>query len=449
MNHKDGDVVISFTRDLREIKARMAEIEKTQRDLREARDKAEENSRAKMVFLANMSHEIRTPMNAIIGMTRIAKESDEPVRIRRCLEKIESASHHLLGIINDILDMSKIDSGKFTLSYSDFTVESILAQVSSVINFKIDEKRLRFAIKVDDDVPEAILCDKQRLAQVITNLLSNAVKFTPAGGGVCLRVHKGAARDDDCVLRFEVMDTGIGIEPDRQNLLFEPFEQADGSISRRFGGTGLGLSISKDIVEMMGGRIWVESELGKGSNFQFTIRVKLGEAKRRKGHDADRTDERSDASSAKSDFSRPGEGRDETAGIFAGRRALLAEDIEINREIVSALLENTGVKIDDAENGLVAVDMFKANPERYDVILMDINMPELDGYGATREIRASGRPRADTVPIIAMTANVFKYDIDNCLAAGMNDHVGKPIDVDELIAKLKAILAPEERDPRR
>jgi signal transduction histidine kinase len=426
MRHGDGDVVISYTRDLRELKARMAEIESNEAALREARDRAERNSRAKTTFLANMSHEIRTPMNAIIGMTRIAKDSGEAERVRHCLDTIEDASRHLLGIINDILDMSKIDSGKFTLSYEDFTMESMLAQVANVIGFKMDERQLRFGVEVGEGVPKAIVCDRQRLAQVITNLLSNAVKFTPTGGRISLRVHAAEPAGGCCLLHFEVEDTGIGIEPDQQSRLFESFEQADKSISRRFGGTGLGLSISKDIVEMMGGHIWVESKPGKGSNFQFAIRVQLGHAE---GHGA-----------PAGDAAPPAEGAKGQAGIFAGRRALLAEDVDINREIVAALLEDTGIGLDSAENGRLAVEMFKAHPESYDLILMDIHMPEMDGYEAARRIRALETPKAATVPIIAMTANVFKEDIEKCLAVGMNGHVGKPIDIDELMGKLKAVL---------
>ena len=556
MRYKRGHVVIGFTRDLRQLKAQMAEIEKTQADLREARDRAEESSRAKTNFLANMSHEIRTPMNAIMGMTTIAKGSDDLEQVRQYLAKTEVASSHLLGIINDVLDMSKIDAGKFTLSPADFTVEHLLQRVANVINFKVEEKQQQFVIKVDSDVPTSIVADEQRLAQVITNLLSNAVKFTPEGGKITLLVHKTAEEDGLCTLYFEVADTGIGVEHGQEDHLFSSFEQADGSISRRFGGTGLGLAISKSIVEMMDGRIWLESEPGKGSNFQFTIRAKRG-LSRQAGRlsagvdwqrvrvmvveddpkarayfvdiatgagltcaaahsaaqawqmlekdadwqvvfvsgdlaDADGlglaakiraekgieavvlmiteagwalVEDKARAAGVERYITKPilpspvidcineclgagpaakeaaGQAEEgDTAGLFAGKRVLLAEDIDVNREIVMVLLDDTGVQLDAAENGLVALEKFKADPAAYDAILMDIHMPEMDGYEATRQIRAMDAPQAKSVPIIAMTANVFKEDIEKCLEAGMNDHIGKPLDIDELMAKLQKYL---------
>lgn len=555
VRYKEGDVVIGYTRDLRQLKAQMAEIEKTQAELREARDRAEESSRAKSNFLANMSHEIRTPMNAIIGMTEIAKKTQDPERIEHCLGKIEDASAHLLGIINDILDMSKIDAGKFTLAMTDFAMEDMLQKVANVINFKVDEKQQRFNIKVDKDVPVSIISDQQRLTQVITNLLSNATKFTPEEGRITLRVHKEAQQGEEYTLRFEVEDTGIGVIQEQQDRLFHSFEQADGSISRRFGGTGLGLAISKDIVEMMGGRIWVDSQPQKGSNFQFTIRAKKGQKKLRNklcspagkkgvrilvvddapevleyfqdiatsigadcrvtqsGPEALRIlegdshfhvifvdwkmpemdgieltrrihekygehvvvvmisavawsqiEEQAKQAGVERFIAKPllpspivdcinevlgavsvAQAEEDVKdcdndGVFDGRRILLAEDIEINREILSALLADTGIVIDNAENGVEACEKFRAAPGLYDAILMDIHMPQMDGYEATRAIRAMDIPQAGSVPIIAMTANVFREDIENCLAAGMNDHVGKPVDIDELMEKLKRYI---------
>ena len=555
VKYKGSDVVIGYTRDLRELKATMAKMERTQEELMEARDRAEESARAKSNFLANMSHEIRTPMNAIIGMTEIAKESNDLERIKYCLGKVDDASGHLLGIINDVLDMSKIDAGKFTLSVSDFTVENMLQRVASVTNFKVDEKNQNFIIKVDKDVPSSIITDRQRLTQVITNLLSNAVKFTPEDGKVSLFVHKTQEEGDECTLHFEVIDTGIGISKEQQAKLFQSFEQADGSISRRFGGTGLGLAISKNIVELMGGDIWVDSEPKEGSNFQFTIKVKMGKSKAlgRLDQSVDWKNVRAlvvdDAPEVREyfkdiaasigmpcdtacdafdaceilakkdnyniifvDWKMPGmdgieltrvirekygkkaivimisaaawaqvEDQAKDAGVdrfiakplfpsliidcinecigtgktkkveekttavagigaFAGKHILLAEDIDINREILIALLADTEVTIDSAENGKVACEMFSANPERYDAILMDIHMPEVDGYQATKNIRAMGFPKALNIPIIAMTANVFREDIERCLAAGMDDHVGKPLDIDEIMNKLQRYL---------
>ncbi len=384
--------------------------------------RSEEENKSKSSFLARMSHEMRTPMNAIIGMTGIARGSDDPERVQYCLGKISDASNHLLGVINDVLDMSKIEAGKFDLSETDFPLAVMLRQVETVIHYKMEEKKQRFTVEVDENVPAALVADQQRLAQVIANLLSNANKFTPEEGGISLRIRRLPDPEDLCRLQVEVADTGIGITKEQQAKLFTSFEQADGSISRKFGGTGLGLAISKKIVELMGGTIWIESEPDKGSRFIFTFRAREGTAADAPGP---RTHARAPA---------------ETGPFLAGKRILLAEDIAINREIVIALLEDTGIAIDCAENGRVACEMFAAAPNAYDMIFMDIHMPEMDGYEATRHIRAMDVPKAETVPIVAMTANVFREDIEKCFAVGMNDHVGKPLERDEALAAIKKYL---------
>jgi CheY-like chemotaxis protein len=274
---------------------------------------------------------------------------------------------------------------------------------------------------VGDDVPWIIISDEQRLAQVIANLLSNAVKFTHEGGEISLAAAVSASDGDICRIRVVVTDNGIGISEEQKPKLFRSFEQADGSISRKYGGTGLGLSISKHIVELMGGRIWVESELGRGSAFIFEINARAEDVY--EGAPPNETER------AESDD-----------GVFRGKTILLAEDVEINCEVFSSLVEHTDIDIDFARDGQEAVDMFMAEPDRYDMILMDIHMPEMDGYEATRRIRASEHKNARTIPIVAMTANVFREDIERCKAAGMNDHLGKPIDAGEVIRKLREYI---------
>jgi signal transduction histidine kinase/CheY-like chemotaxis protein len=520
--------------------------------LSELKEAAESANRAKSEFLSNMSHEMRTPMNAVIGMTAIAKTSRDAERKDYCLGKIEDASTHLLGVINDILDMSKIEANKFELSFAPFDFEKMLRKAVSVINFRVEEKKQDFTVRIDKSIPRFLIGDDQRLTQVITNLLSNAVKFTPEEGVV--RLDTQLLKEDNglCTLRITVSDTGIGISEEQQARLFTSFGQADSGISRKFGGTGLGLAISKRIVELMGGRIWLESEAGKGSAFSFTVQAKRdgdaaggagpAEVKRKSarvlavddmpeirtyfeeivrsfgiacdtasgGPEAlEMLDENGPYDIYFVDLRMPGmsgtelsrrikerggrgpvvlmsavdrsaiedEARaagvdkflakplfpsavadcinecfgvnasaylpaaeNEEIGCFAGRRILLAEDVEINREIVLALLAPTMLAIDCAENGAEALQRFGAAPERYDMIFMDVQMPEMDGYEATRRIRALAAPRAKEIPIVAMTANVFREDIERCLAAGMDDHVGKPLDLEAVMEKLRKFL---------
>jgi signal transduction histidine kinase/DNA-binding response OmpR family regulator len=519
----------------------------------QAREEALSSTRAKSDFLANMSHEMRTPMNAITGMTMIAKSSKDIERKNYCLNKIENASTHLLGVINDILDMSKIEANKFELSPDNFNLEKMLQKVVNVVNFRVDEKHQNFHIHIDRNIPRFLNGDDQRLSQVITNLLSNAVKFTAEQGSLRLDTKLIEEKEGICTVQFEVADTGIGITEEQKSRLFTSFEQADSGTARKFGGTGLGLAISKRIVEMMEGRIWVESELGKGSTFIFTVKLKHGKDERNgflnpgvnwsnlrtlvvdddpeiteyfmviaeqfnfacstalSGEDALRIIREhgpfdiyfvdwkmsgmngielsrrikeqytgnavvimisaaewqaieEDARKAGVDkfLSKPlfpsvitdcineciGMASFDTENTgadpqddFSGHNVLLAEDIEINREIVLTLLEPTGLKIACAENGIRTVEMFMAAPEQYDMIFMDVQMPEMDGYEATRQIRAFEQSSgARRIPIIAMTANVFKEDIAKSLNAGMNDHLGKPLVIDDVLAMLRKYL---------
>ena len=430
-------------------------------DILETRDRAEQASRAKSIFLANMSHEIRTPLNAIIGMTAIAKNSNELERKNYCLEKVESASNHLLGVINDILDMSKIEEDKFELSYTEFELPAMIRKVVNIFEFRLEEKKQKFTVNLDPNLPKKIKTDDLRLTQVITNLLGNAVKFTPEGGDITLSVRKLNQEQNFCTLEIIINDTGIGISKEQQGKLFDSFVQVDSGIARKFGGTGLGLAISKKIVELMQGEIKMESEIGKGASFIITIRVEIVNDETQKTETAEApTEEPSDAHEDEPD----GAQDDEQEPDYNGKKILLVEDVEINREIVITVLEPLGLEITEAEDGHKAYDLFRAHPDSFDLIFMDIHMPGIDGYETTRLIRAyetelnekdsekvgqsftegetlsNDRNLRKQIPIIAMTANVFREDVERCLAAGMNDHVGKPLDFSAVAAVLKKYL---------
>jgi len=395
------------------------EVTKTKKHLEQA-------SIAKSNFLANMSHEIRTPLNAIIGMTTIATNSADLARKNYCLEKINGASIQLLGIINDILDISKIEEGRFELSCAEFDFYNMLQRIVNIFEFRLNEKKQNFVLNIDPQVPARIIADEQSITQVITNLVGNSIKFTPDSGKIGLEAKRldGGGDDNACVLELRVTDTGIGIAEEQQGKLFQPFVQVDSSISRKYGGTGLGLAISKKIVEKMQGNIRVESQVGKGSAFIFTIK-------------ADLTRQAVKESEPRIEM---GNNLNVVIEDFFDKRILLVEDVEINREIVLSLLEDFRMEITEAEDGKQAVDRFVAAPDKFDLIFMDIHMPGLDGYESTKLIRAFDHPRAKTVPIIAMTANVFKEDIDKCLAVGMNEHIGKPLNFYEVTAVLKKYL---------
>ena len=390
----------------------------------EAKERMEQASYAKSNFLSSMSHEIRTPLNAIIGMTTIATQSPDPERKDYCLAKISGASTLLLGIINDILDMSKIEEGKFELSSIEFEFSAMLHRVVNIFEFRINEKKQELVVNMDPLIPRRIITDEQRLAQVITNLISNAIKFTPDEGKISITANRIDNREDlcTCVLEISVTDTGIGISAEEQKKLFKSFVQVDSSISRKYGGTGLGLAISKTIVEMMKGDIRIESELGHGSKFIFTVNAEV--PKQTTGQVKDDTQAAPET----------------TVKDYSGKRILLAEDVEINREIVIAILGDFNLEIIEAEDGQHAFHKFAANPEKFDLIFMDIHMPGVNGYDATKLIRSLDHPSAKKIPIIAMTANVFKEDIERCLEAGMNGHIGKPLDFNDVVAVLKEYL---------
>ena len=375
-------------------------------------------SQAKSEFLSRMSHEIRTPLNAIIGMTAIALSAQTREKSDNSIREVEAASKHLLGILNDVLDMSKIESGKFLLAEEKFGLGVAMNEVAVIIKQRCADKRLIFADNIGEIPDISVVGDKLRLKQVLINLLGNAVKFTPENGEIRFLVDVRKREAGMVAVKFSVKDTGIGISAAQRSKLFSAFEQADSTIAVQFGGTGLGLAISQNLVGLMNGKIVVESELGKGSTFSFSLPMAFSEGV---------VD-----SAAPVNVETPN---------LRNRRMLLAEDIEINRLIIRELLADTQIEIDEAEDGQLAVEMFQASShQHYDIIFMDVQMPRMNGYDATRAIRTLDRPDAANVQIVAMTAHAYKDDIQRALDAGMNAHLTKPIDISMMMQLLATRL---------
>ena len=408
---KQGDAVVGTIGISRDITAH-----------KKAQEEALAASKAKSSFLARMSHEIRTPLNAIIGMAEITKASvGDTEKTIASVKQIVVSSYHLLSLINDVLDMSKIESGNLEILKQPFNLRRALEEIIAIVSSRYAEKDIHYEDNMHEVPDIGVVGDKLRLNQVLINLLSNAIKFTEPYGHIKLAVDVLEETSKDIHIRFAITDDGIGISEEQQARLFKPFEQADSSIALRFGGTGLGLSISHNLVQRMGGHISLESALGKGSEFSLELLFVKSELSAQPMEvSADEMD-------------------------FTGIRILLAEDVEINRFIIEELLTPTGLTIEMAVNGCEAVEMFERSaPGYYRLVFMDVQMPEMNGYEATTKIRALPRPDAGEIPIIAMTANAYKEDVERAIDSGMNMHIGKPINVDVLMKTLSIYFADED-----
>jgi CheY-like chemotaxis protein/nitrogen-specific signal transduction histidine kinase len=386
--------------------------------LAKAAEEAKSANKAKSEFLSHMSHDIRTPINGIVGMTNIAmKNTDNPVKIEECLHKISGAADHLLTLINDVLDMSRIESGKVVIAHEPLDIRVLIDSCSSIIGGQLLSRKVDFIRNFGDFKHPYLYGDELHLRQILINILGNSVKFTPDGGRIIFRVDEldepqNSENTKKVRYRFVIEDTGIGMTEEFQTRIFEAFSQENSGSRTEYKGTGLGMAITKKFVDLMDGSITLESHVGEGSIFTVEICFDIN------------TDVKVETES-------------HVAVCLEGMNILLVEDNELNMEIACEILEDEGVNITCAENGQIAVDKFLSEPAgTFDVVLMDIMMPVMNGYEATRAIRASTHPQAATIPIIAMTANAYAEDVQSALAAGMTAHVAKPIDMNRLFTVL-------------
>lgn len=410
--------------------ADVTELKTLEHELRQANAKAESAARSKSQFLANMSHEIRTPMNAIVGLSQLAMNQVLTPQVRDYLEKVKSASDHLLMVINDILDFSKIEAGGMTIESSPFSLHQLIANLDAMFHIPAENKGLQLSVTLADDVPAFVNGDRLRIQQILTNLLSNAIKFTQKGQ-VSLRIACVSSNDTSTELVFEVSDQGIGMSAEDQAKLFQPFSQADSSISRRFGGTGLGLTISQRLLHMMGSEFQIDSTVDVGSTFRFNLSLT-------------RANEQLIADEPRHQVHRVAGGLSTYikthATALSGLDILIAEDNPLNRQVVREFLQMAGIKTVFAANGREAIDQLQQTPG-IAAILMDVNMPEMSGIEATQIIRQQAAH--SNLPIIALTAGVTHEERQNCLNAGMNDFVTKPIEPTVLLNTLLSWLKPD------
>ena len=411
-------------------KQAMKEMEESNKKLKKAKDiatealqTAENANKAKTDFLSNMSHDIRTPMNAIIGMTSLIRhDAGNKAKVIEYADKIDISSQHLLGIINDVLDMSKIEAGKTVFKYTDFSMPDLIEELNTIFQPQIAERNQTLMVIKENIRHEWVNGDQVHLMQIFSNLLSNAVKYTQEGGKIQFLVEECETKSSVYAkYRFLVSDNGMGMSADFKETIFDPFTRAEGSVTNKIQGTGLGMAITRNLVEAMGGTIDVESELGQGSCFEVLIDLRIAE-------------DRSVSSTVQE------EKNEQNDNIFQGMRFLCAEDNELNAEILTELLKIEGAECTICENGEEILKTFeKSAPGDYDMILMDVQMPVMNGYEATKAIRRSSHELAKKIPIIAMTANAFSEDIQHSLAAGMNAHVSKPVEMRVLEKTIRSI----------